>query len=75
VKSNSTTVFNTQVSYAINPQTRIRFDVFNIFNSKANDITYYYTSRLPGEPAEGVLDKHFHPMESRTFRVGLLYNF
>jgi len=49
--------------------------VFNIFNSKTNDITYYYKSRLPGEPAEGVLDKHFHPMESRTFRVGLLVNF
>jgi len=41
----------------------------------ANDITYYYTSRLPGEPAEGVNDLHSHPMESRTVRLGLLCNF
>jgi outer membrane receptor protein involved in Fe transport len=75
VKSNSTTVFNLQATYQFNPQTAIRFDVFNIFNSKTNDITYYYTSRLPGEPLEGVTDLHFHPVESRTARLGLLYNF
>ena len=75
VKSNSTTVFNLQATYQFNPRTSIRFDVFNIFNSTTNDITYYYTSRLPGEPPEGVKDLHFHPMESRTARLGLLYNF
>jgi outer membrane receptor protein involved in Fe transport len=75
VKSNSTTVFNLQATYQFNPQTAIRFDVFNIFNARTNDITYYYTSRLPGEPPAGVTDLHFHPMESRTARLGLLYNF
>jgi TonB dependent receptor/TonB-dependent Receptor Plug Domain len=75
IQSNSTTVFNLQASYSVNPKTRIRFDVFNLFDAKANDITYYYTSRLPGEPAIGVNDFHFHPMESRSFRLGLLYNF
>jgi len=58
----------------VNPQTRIRFDCFNLFNTNASDITYYYTSRLPGEPPGGVADFHFHPMESRTFRLALLYN-
>jgi outer membrane receptor protein involved in Fe transport len=75
IKSNSTTVFNLQATYQVNPKTRIRFDVFNLFNAKANDITYYYTSRLPGEAAEGVNDFHSHPMESRTVRLGLLYTF
>jgi outer membrane receptor protein involved in Fe transport len=75
IQSNSTTVFNLQASYNVNPETRVRFDVFNLFDAKANDITYYYTSRLPGEPAAGVNDVHFHPMESRSFRLGLLYNF
>jgi outer membrane receptor protein involved in Fe transport len=75
IKSTSTTTFNLQATYQINPSTRVRFDVFNLFNAKANDITYYYTSRLPGEPLAGVADLHFHPMESRTFRLGLLYNF
>ncbi len=74
-KSKSTTLFSAQATYELNPKTRLRFDVFNIFDAKSNDITYYYASRLPGEPAEGVNDIHFHPTESRSFRVGLLYNF
>ena len=75
IKSNSTTVFNLQATYQLNPSARLRFDVFNLFNAKSNDIAYYYTSRLPLEPPEGVNDIHFHPMESRSFRLGLLYNF
>ena len=74
VKSNSTTIFSAQATYQLNPKTRIRFDLFNLFNARTDDITYYYTSRLPGEPAQGVNDIHFHPSESRSFRLGLLYN-
>jgi outer membrane receptor protein involved in Fe transport len=75
VKSNSTTIFSAQATYQLNPKTRIRFDVFNLFNARTDDITYYYTSRLPGEPAQGVNDIHFHPSENRSFRLGLLYTF
>ena len=74
-RSNSTTIFSAQATYRINPKTQIRFDVFNIFNANTNDITYFYASRLPGEPPEGVNDYHFHPTEPRSFRLGLLYNF
>ena len=49
--------------------------MFNLFNAQTNDISYYYTSRLPGEPAEGVDDVHFHPGEKRSFRVSLSYRF
>jgi hypothetical protein len=48
-------------------------EVLNVFDRSDNDITYFYASRLPGEPAEGVEDVHFHPMEPRTFRLGLKY--
>jgi outer membrane receptor protein involved in Fe transport len=75
VHSQSTTLFNAQVTYDIDPKTRLRLDVFNLFNRNADDITYYYTSRLPGEPAAGVNDLHSHPVESRSFRVALLYTF
>ena len=74
-KSKATTLFSAQATYELTRSTRLRFDVFNIFDAKSNDITYYYASRLPGEPAEGVNDIHFHPTESRSFRLGLLYNF
>jgi outer membrane receptor protein involved in Fe transport len=75
VKSHSTTLFNAQATYDVGKQLRLRLDVFNLFNRNADDITYYYTSRLPGEPAEGVNDIHFHPVESRTFRLAALINF
>jgi outer membrane receptor protein involved in Fe transport len=44
--------------------------ILNLLNNADNDIQYFYTSRLPGETAEGVDDFHIHPMEPRTWRVG-----
>ena len=75
VRSKSTTQFNAQATYQITPKLRARLDVFNLFDRQDDDITYYYASRLPGEPAEGVNDMHFHPVESRTVRLAMLYTF
>jgi hypothetical protein len=44
-------------------------DVFNLFNRDAGDIDYYYASRLKGEPADGVNDVQFHPVEPRRVRI------
>ena len=74
-RSNSTTIFSVQATYRVDSKTQIRFDVFNIFNANSNDITYFYASRLSGEPPAGINDYHFHPTEPRSFRLGLLYNF
>ena len=75
VRSDASTVVDAQVGYQIARNTKLRLDVFNLFNSQTNDITYYYTSRLPGEPPEGVDDVHFHPGEKRSFRITLAYTF
>ena len=75
VRSKSNTTFDGQIGYAISSKVKVRFDVFNILNAQNNDITYYYTSRLPGEPAQGVNDSHFHPGEKRSFRISLAYSF
>jgi hypothetical protein len=75
VRADASTVVDGQIGYEILPRLRLRLDVFNLFNAKTNDITYYYTSRLPGEQAEGVDDVHFHPGEPRSFRVSLSYRF
>ncbi|MEM9056462.1 MAG: TonB-dependent receptor [Pseudomonadota bacterium] len=48
-----------------------RLDAFNLFDSDDNDITYFYESRLAGEPAAGVEDQHFHPLEPRQFRLSV----
>ena len=68
VRSSGSTLFNLQVAYRVNQHVKLTFDVFNLFDAQVDDIAYYYTSRLPGEPAAGVNDIHFHPAEKRSFR-------
>ncbi len=75
VRSKGNTVFDGQVGYEIAPRTQLRLDIFNMFDAQTNEVTYYYQSRLPGEPASGVLDTHFKPGEKRSFRVSLSYRF
>ena len=75
VRSKATALFNGHVGYKFNPKLRIELEGFNLANRKVSAIDYYYTSRLPGEPAEGVADSHFHPTESRSFRVALNASF
>ena len=47
----------------------MHLDVFNLLNASSADIDYYYNSRLPGEPASGAEDDHFHPVEPRSARL------
>ena len=75
VRSASTTLAYARVAYQINRKTRLSLDVFNLFDKRASDIDYYYASRLPGEGADGVNDRHFHPVEPRSVRLTLSYAF
>ncbi|MEZ0389688.1 MAG: TonB-dependent receptor, partial [Verrucomicrobium sp.] len=50
-------------------------ECLNLFDREDNDIEYDYTSRLPGERADGYDDIHLHPTEPRTFRFRLTYHF
>ena len=49
----------------------IALEAFNLFDSDDYDIAYFYASRLPGEPAAGQEDIHFHPLEPRSLRASL----
>ena len=42
---------------------------FNLLNSKADSMQYYYIDRLSGEPAYGAADVHFHPLEPISGRL------
>ena len=75
VRADAQTVVDAQVGYELAPGLQLRLDVFNLFDASTYDISYYYTSRLPGEPPEGVDDRHVHPGEPRSFRVSLSYRF
>ena len=43
-------------------------EVFNIFDVRGADITYFYELRLADETAD-VEDLHFRPLELRQLRV------
>ncbi|HET6515751.1 MAG TPA: TonB-dependent receptor [Thermodesulfovibrionales bacterium] len=75
VRSGSSTTLNGRIGYKFTKNLMAYLEGFNILDAKVSNIDYYYTSRLPGEPAEGVADIHFKPMEPRTFRISVIYNF
>jgi hypothetical protein len=75
VKSKATSLMNLQAGYQPLRDLRVTMDIFNLLNSEASDIDYYFTSRLPGEPLAGVDDIHFHPAVPRTLRVAATVTF
>jgi hypothetical protein len=53
----------------------IALDVLNLADRKNNDISYYYISRVAGEPLAGVDGLHVHPAEPRTVRLAAKMRF
>ncbi|MFL6550275.1 MAG: TonB-dependent receptor [Povalibacter sp.] len=70
VRSDPTTIVNLEAGYRIGKRYRLSAAVYNVFDSKDNDITYFYESQLANE-SEPVADIHFHPVEPRTVRFTL----
>ena len=60
--------WNLQVGYALPHGWRLGVGVYNLFNSHDDAADYYYTTRLPGEPARGFSDFQVHPLEPRSAR-------
>jgi outer membrane receptor protein involved in Fe transport len=75
VQSLATSLVNLEGGYKLAKNVKLAVDVFNLLNAKDSDIDYYYASRLPGEPADGVNDIHLHPTLPRTARVNLILGF
>jgi TonB family protein len=78
------TVVNALVGYRVG-RYEVSFEALNLLDSKADDIAYYYPSRLPNalatsrggqpEPAAGVDDFVIHPMEPFQVRGSLTAHF
>jgi outer membrane receptor protein involved in Fe transport len=68
-RSATTAIAYARVGYKFNRRWTAQLDAFNLFDRQVSDVDYYYASRLPGEPAEGVNDIHYHPAERRSFRL------
>jgi len=74
VKGKESFLVNGQVGWRAK-HWEVAVECLNLFDREDNDIEYYYTSRLAGEPLEGIDDIHLHPTEPRTFRVRATYRF
>ena len=73
VRSSATTLLAAEAGYLVGAGLRVEASVLNIFDTKGDDAQYFYASRLPGEPLQGVAGVHFHPTEPRQVRVGLVW--
>ena len=55
---------NARAGYRFENGMRLQLDAYNLFNVKANQIEYYYESRLANEPSGvATFDRHIHPVE------------
>ncbi|WP_310625487.1 TonB-dependent receptor domain-containing protein [Limnohabitans sp.] len=60
---------NLRVNRKITNDWNVALDVLNLTGRQNNDISYYYTSRVAGEPVGGVNGVHVHPAEPRTVKL------
>jgi outer membrane receptor protein involved in Fe transport len=74
VTSDDSSVVNLRAGYSVQQWT-MKVDVLNVLDSNDHDIDYFYASRLPGEPTDGVEDLHYHILEPRTVRLYVGYKF
>jgi outer membrane receptor for ferrienterochelin and colicin len=73
VRSDPSLLVNAGLGYRME-SFEFRLEVFNLFDSNDTDIAYFYASRLEGEPLAGVEDIHYRPLEPRTARFSVSFN-
>jgi outer membrane receptor protein involved in Fe transport len=66
---------NINGGYKVNARVRLQLSIFNLLNTRANSAAYFYTSRLPGEPPEGVTGFQAHPLEPISGVLKVTVNF
>jgi outer membrane receptor protein involved in Fe transport len=75
VRSKASTTLNARVGYRLGQRLSLGLDLFNLTNARASDTDYFYGSRLPGEPLEGVDDVHSHPLAPFRVRASFTASF
>ena len=66
---------NLNLGYKLSRSVKFDVQVFNLFNAKADSAAYYYASRLPGEPLDGIADHQDHPLEPISARFAVTATF
>ena len=74
VRAAPLTVVNARVGYDLG-RVELAVDLLNALDARDNEIEYFYTSRLAGEPLDGVDDRHIKPIEPRELKVSATVRF
>ena len=74
VRSGPMTLVDARVGFRFSERRHAQLDIFNLFNSRAHQIDYYYPSQLANEVAP-VYDIHFKPVEPLSARLTLTASF
>jgi outer membrane receptor protein involved in Fe transport len=79
-KSTAFWMANLKAGYRFSPTLQLTLDVLNLFDKKANDIEYWggactRNETLGGTCGGGIDGRLIHPLEPRTFRIGLRASF
>lgn len=74
IRSGPTALFDARIGYRFNEHWHAQLDIFNVFNSRAHQIDYFYATQLPGEaaPTYGI---QFKPVEPLSARLTLAASF
>lgn len=75
VRAGATVVVNARVAFALTPRWEVALEGFNLLDRDDSDVEYFYASRLPGEPEDGIEDVHFHPVEKPSARIVASWRF
>jgi hypothetical protein len=70
-----TALLSGRIGFNVTDRLQLVVDGHNLLGRKDDDIAYYYTSRLPGEPLGGYDDVHFHPVVKRSVRANVSLSF
>jgi TonB-dependent receptor-like protein len=70
VRSGPIALFDARLGYRLTETLHLGLDVFNLYNSHAHQIDYFYPSQLANETSP-VFDTHFKPFEPLSFRFTL----
>ena len=74
VRADPLTVVNARIEHQFG-RIELAADLLNVLDAKDNEIEYFYASRLPGEPAGGIEDRHIRPIEPRQLRLSATVSF
>ncbi|HLK23797.1 MAG TPA: TonB-dependent receptor [Caulobacteraceae bacterium] len=66
---------NVEAGYKVSEKLKLELSIYNLFNTRADAAAFFYTSRLPGEPAEGVTGFQVHPLEPISARLTVTATF